>query len=548
MLLLPIRGSAWKRVLLMMVLSALGLSVSACGGGNGAGGPVVVGDPEPGGTAVVLVNSDFQVFNPVVNTALITGEVINYFLFTPLVQFDAELNVVPALAESWDLDENGVTFHLRDDVRWHDGEAVTSDDVLFTFELAKSPETASLLESAYLTMIRSAQVMDPYTIRFEFVAPHSRPLEGFWWAPLPRHLLRDVPPAQMIQAPYNRRPVGNGPFRFVSWSPNEQLIVEANNDYPEALGGRPYLDRVVFRIVPEATTRLTETLTGAVDINYTVLPDEAARVEAAQGVKLVHYPGREFLYIGWNGEREPFTDPRVRMALTMGINREGLIDALLYGYGQPATGMIPPWSPLAPSIEPVPWDPAAARALLAEAGWAPGPDGILMKGGRRLAFTMISSEDRLRQDLAVVIQRQLREIGVAVSVRALEFQSFLRQHRSRDYDSVISGWALDSFRVDPTPLFSCEEARTPESANRAGYCNPDADRLIAAGLREMNEGRAVEIWGEFSSILQRDQPITFLVWREQLQAVNNRIQGVEMDARGNFVTAHNWWIPASMRR
>lgn len=528
--------------------AALALSSLTACGGDATEEPLVIGDPEPGGTAIVSVSSDFQVFNPVTNTALVTSEVMNYMLFTPIILFDENLDPIPGVAESWELDEEGVTFHLRPDLDWHDGVPVTADDILFTFELAKNPETASLLESAYLTMIRSASVIDSLTIRFDFVAPHSQPLDGFWWPPVPKHLLGDVPAAELVRAAYNRAPIGNGPFIFRSWSANEQLVVEAWDNYPAALGGRPYLDRIVFRVVPEATTRLTEILTGATDINETVLPDEAAQIEAQPNVRLVNYPGREFIYIGWNGEREPFNDPRVRRALAMAIDRNALIEALLYGYGQPASGMIPPWSPVYPDVDPIPYDPVAARQLLQEAGWVPGTDGVMTRNGRRLAFTILSSEDRLRQDIAVVVQRQLAQVGAAAQVRALEFQSLIRQHRQRDYDAVISSWILDSFRVDPTPLFSCEEARKPESANRAGYCNPDADGLIAAGLRELNPGRATEIWGEFSRILREDQPITFLAWREQLAAVNTSLQGVEMDARGKFVSAARWWIPESRRR
>jgi peptide/nickel transport system substrate-binding protein len=210
--------------------------------------------------------------------------------------------------------------------------------------------------------------------------------------------------------------------------------------------------------------------------------------------------------------------------------------------------MIPPWSPVSPGIEPLPYDPAAARQLLQEAGYTPGTDGIMARNGQPLAFTLLSSEDRLRQDIAVVVQRQLQEIGADVEVRALEFQSLIGQHRRREYDAVLSAWILDSFRVDPSPLFSCEEARKAESANRAGYCNEDADRLSEAGLRETNDPRATEIWGEFSRILQRDQPITFLVWQEQLAAVNPRLQGVEMDVRGKLLSARRWWIPASQQR
>ena len=533
-----------------LVRTSLALAFAAFAGGCGGGGdaPAVVGDPEVGGTAIVAVTSDFQAFNPVTNTAVVTNEVINFMLFTPLIQMNADLEPVPALAESWELDEQGVTFRLRNDVMWHDGQPTTADDVLFTFELAKNEETASLLGSAYLTMVESATVVDPQTIRFEFVAPHSQAMQGFWWAPLPRHLLGSVAPAELGQNPYNRQPVGNGPFKFVSWQSGQELTVEANADYPEELGGRPMLDRIVFRVVPEATTRLTEILTGAIHINHTLLPDEAQQVEGQQGVTLVQYPGREFLYVGWNNERELFSDPRVRRALTMAIDRDAIIESLMFGFAEPATGMIPSWSPVAPAVEAIPFDQAGARALLQQAGFAPGPDGTLARNGQPLRFTIMSSEDRLRQDIAVVVQQQLSQIGVQAEVRAVEFQTLLQQHRARDYEGIISGWSLDTFRADPSPLFSCEQAQTPESANRAGYCNPAADRLIDAGLRETTDARSQEIWGEFTRLLQNDQPITFLFWPQQLAGVHQSIQGVEMDVRGKFVTATEWWIPGGSQQ
>ncbi len=533
-----------RPIILLLLLAAAAL-LPACSGGADA--PLVVGDPEPGGTAVIAVTSDFQAFNPITNTALVTAEVLNFMLFTPLVQFDENLEAVPALAESWELEEGGVTFRLRDDIFWHDGQPVTAEDVRFTFELARNPEAASLLGSAYLTMIEAATVLDPHTIRFDFTFPHSQPMQAFWWPPVPQHILGNTAAGQLAQAPFNRQPVGNGPFRFVTWDVGQQVVLEANEQYPAELGGRPLLDRVVFRIVPEATTRLTEILTGAIDVNYTLLPDEAQQVEGQRGVELLSFAGREFLYVGWNNEREPFVDARVRRALTLGIDRQGIIDALTFGFGTPAAGMVPPWSPVSPDLEPLPHDPEAARQLLQEAGWTPGSDGVMQRDGQALRFTLLASEDRLRQDIAVVIQEQLRGIGAAVEVRAVEFQTLLQEHRSRQYEAVVSGWSLDTFRADPTPLFSCEEARTPESPNRAGYCNEEADRLITAGLQETDEARATEIWGEFGRILQRDQPITFLLWQDQLAAVNERLQGVEMDVRGKLQSVQRWWIPAGQR-
>ncbi len=202
-----------------------------------------------------------------------------------------------------------------------------------------------------------------------------------------------------------------------------------------------------------------------------------------------------------------------------------------------------------PDVEPLPHDPEAARRLLAEAGWTDtNGDGIVDRGGQPLRFTMMVSENRLRQDLATVIQNQLRQVGIDMQVRVMEFQTLLAQHRARDYDSVLGGWSLDNFKVDPTPLFSCEEARREASPNRAGYCNPQADQLMMAGLRETDAGRSQQIWGDFVRLLQQDQPIIFLFWTEDLAGVGPRLQGVEMDARGKLVNIPRWWIPANRQR
>jgi peptide/nickel transport system substrate-binding protein len=536
--------------LVRTVLSAaFVLLAGACGPADRGALDQDLGDPEPGGLAVASVTSDFQAFNPVINSALVTMEVINFALFTPLIQYDDNLDVAPYLAESWELDDRGVTMRLRSDVLWHDGQPVTAEDVVFTFDLAKNRETASLLESAYLTMVESATVVDAHTVRFEFAAPHSQPMEAFWWAPVPRHLLEGVPPAQLGQAAFNRQPVGSGPFRFVSWEAGQSVTLEANQQFPAGLGGRPLLDRIVFRIVPESTTRLTELLTGAIDVNYTILPDEAQQVEQARGVEIRSYPSREFVYVGWNNQREPFRDPLVRQALAHAINQQEIIDALMFGFADPAAGPIMPQSPLNPDVDPIPHDLERARALFAQAGFTPGADGILRgPQGQPLRFTLMTSENRLRQDISTVLQQQLRRAGVDLQVRVMEFQTLLQQHRARDYEAVLASWTLDNFRVDPTPLFSCEEAQREGSPNRAGYCNPEADRLMLSGMRETDQGRSREIWRDFNLLLQRDQPITFLYWSEEIAGTAPRLQDAEMDARGKLVNLQRWWIPENRRR
>jgi peptide/nickel transport system substrate-binding protein len=530
-------------------LSALPL-LAACGGGDGAL-EEISGEPESGGTAILAILTDFQSFNPVVNTSILTDDVIKQMLFTPLIQYDEDLQPQPYLAESWELSDSSVVFRLRGDVRWHDGRPVTAEDVKFTFDLAKNPETASLLGSAYLNLVESATVVDPQTIRFDFVAPHAQALEGFWWPPLPRHLLQQVPPAELSQAPFNQQPVGSGPFQFVSWDRNQQLTLEANDSFPAALGGRPLLDRVVFRIIPEPTTMITELIGGSTDmIGYTLLPDQAVQLENQRGVELRHYPSREFSYLGWNNEHPLFADARVRRALAMAIDREGLIEALLHGLATPAAGMVPPWSPLYSAIEPLPYNQQQARQLLASAGWTDSDnDGLLDREGTPFQFTLlVNSANGMHRDLATVMQQRFRELGVGVELRTVEFQTLLQQHKARDYEAVISNWTLDTFKVDPTPLFTCEQARQAGSANRAGFCDPTIDGLIERGLRTSDVGEATRIWADFSRRLQEQQPITFLFWSEDLAGVGERVQNVETDVRSKIVNIDRWWMPASRRR
>ncbi|HET8654457.1 MAG TPA: peptide-binding protein [Longimicrobiaceae bacterium] len=545
----PSRAS---RALMPLLLAAVASLTTACGGGErGAAAGAAGGTPVDGGTAVLGVLVDFSGLNPVTNTSILTDDVIKNALFTPLIRYDAKLQPQPYLAKSWELTDTSIVFHLRDDVRWHDGQPVTAEDVKFTFDLAKNPATASLLGSAYVNQVASATVVDPHTIRFSFTAPHAQALEDFWWAPIPKHLLKDVAPEQLAQAPYNQNPVGSGPFRFVSWTRNQQLVLAADTTFPQGLGGRPHLDRVVFRVVPEPTTMMTEVVNGGLDFaGYTLLPDQAQQLERQRGVDVRHAPSREFTYLGWNNERPYFQDARVRRALAMAIDRPEIIKGLLHGYGTPAVGMIPPWSPMYNDIQPLPYDTARAKQLLARAGWTDSDgDGILDRNGQPLSFTLlVNSANQMHKDIATVIQQELRKLGVAVQLNTVEFQTMLKQHKARNYDAVLSNWTLDSFKVDPTPLFSCAEAKKPGSANRAGFCDPVADSLITLGVRTTDPTVAKQVWGRFTERLQELQPITFLFWSDDLAALGPRLQGVEVDARGKLADVAQWWIPARMQR
>ncbi len=509
------------------------------------GEPAVTGDD--GSRPLVLgYAAELQTLNPLVSTDQNANELIYYLLYTPLVVYDTSHQVQPWLAESWELDEGGVTFTLRDDVRWHDGVPVTVEDVKFSFDLARNPDVASPLAAAYLADVASAQVLGDGRIRFEFSAPHAQPLEDFFWPPVPRHLLENADPADLARHPFGRSPIGSGPYRFVSWEVGEQLVFERNGDFAPSLGGPAATERVVYQIVPEPTTLLAEFLTGVISMIGPLGPVDANRVTEA-GQRLEAFPWRLFAYIGWNAQREMFSEPEVRRALTMAIDRQELLDGLLYGYGTIATGVIPPWHPFAPALDPIPYAPDSAAAILERHGWIDADgDGIRERDGRPFSFQLLANQrNAIYPDMAQVVQAQLRRVGVDARPRLLEQQSILSMHRARDFDAVLTNWVLDNFRVDPRPLFHSDQLAVTGSANRSSFSDPVADSLMDLGARTTEDAKAKRIWQQFSERLQEGQPFTFLYWQDELAAVNRELDGVVMDARGELVSLPRWrWMPS----
>jgi peptide/nickel transport system substrate-binding protein len=437
-----------------------------------------------------------------------------------------------------------VVFTLRDDVRWHDGEAVDAADVVFTFERAKDPEAASLLAEAYLSQVARAEALDDRTVRFVFERPHAQALEDFWWAPLPEHLLADVPAADMRNAPFNRAPVGSGPFRVVEWRANERLVLEPAETFPEALGGLPAAGRIVLRIIPEAATRLTELVTGGIHVDIDTAPDQTEPIEASDALELLSFPGRTVYFVAWNNARAPFDDARVRRALGYAIDREEIVEALLEGYGTPAVSPIPPWSPLAPDVAPLPYDTAAAASLLEEAGWVDrNGDGVRENtAGAPLRFELLTSDRALNRAVVEVVQAHLRRIGADAGIQVAEFQSMLAQFRGRDYDAAFANWVLDNFQVATAPyaLFHSSQAELEGSANRTSYRSPVADSLLAVGRARADPAEAAETWAAFVRLLKEDQPATFMFWLDELAAKRAGVGGVDMDPRGEFRGLADW--------
>ncbi|HEU0052306.1 MAG TPA: ABC transporter substrate-binding protein, partial [Longimicrobium sp.] len=451
-------------------------ALAACGGGGDqkakGDGEADAAVPEAqrfGGTAVVGAIGDIPDINPLTSTDHTANQVQQFVLFAPLLTYDEKMEPVPWLARSWEVnaDTTELTFHLRDDVYWQDGVKTTAYDVKWSYDMARTPATG-FPNTAFWTHYGDAVAVDSFTFRVK-MEPHADYLDPWRsFAPVPKHVLEGMPPAQLRNHPFSTRaPVGNGPFRFVERVAGQRWVFEANPRWPKELGGRPYLDRLVYRSIPEVTTLLTELLGGRVDYYIAPNPDQARQIESSANARLLSFQDRAFLIIGWNEKREMFRDVRVRRALTTAIDREAIIKAVRAGYGDLANSTVPPfyWNYDPQAGADLGYDPASARRMLAEAGWTDRDgDGIIENAaGAPFRFTLLTnSGNRERQDIVEVVQAQLRQVGIDVRPLTLEWGTLLDKinGRERDFDAVVVGWVTE-FRIDDTDLFACDKLEDP---------------------------------------------------------------------------------------
>ena len=471
---------------------------------------------------------DASFLNPILAQDSASSD-INSFVFNGLIKYNRNLDgFVGDLVESWKVEDGSepvITFHLRKGVHWHDGKRFTADDVKFTYDKIMDPKTNTVRRSDF-ELVKKAEVLDPYTFRVTYKQPFSPGLATWGMGIIPKHLLENV---DINTAPFNRRPIGTGPFRFVDWVSDEKIVVEANPRYHE---GRPGLNGIVYRIIPEAALNEMEILTRGADYSG-IFPYEYRRMTQVPFLKVYSQPSLGYTYIGYNFKNPLFEDRRVRQALTYAINRKEIVQYVLYGLGEVATGPFPNqmwyWNP---NVKPIPYDPQKARQLLAEAGWKDkNSDGVLVKDGKPFKFTLITnSGNDTRRDVGVLVQRQLRDIGIDVSLELYEWSVFLNDFINvRHFDACILGWSLS---VDPDAYEIWHSSQIEKGFNFISYRNSAVDRLWEEGRREYDMEKRKQIYWKIHELIAEDQPYTFLFVPLAISALQNKFALREKDVTG----------------
>jgi peptide/nickel transport system substrate-binding protein len=493
----------------------------------------------PEKTVFLASGADLQSINPLVAVHPLARQVQAHVLFLTLASYDSAFRPQPRLASwDWSADRTNLTFHVRRDVRWHDGIPTTAADVAWTLQMASHPAVA-FPRASDLSAVLAVEQRDSFTVQLRFSRPQPRfPDVLTDLAILPRHRFAGLTPGEVRSAPFNLQPVGNGPFEFAEYRPNQRWVFHRFAAFPEGLGP-PRIDRFVVVVVDEAATKLAALTSGELDFAG-INPAHASFVQADRRLHVVDYPVQFAYALAWNLRREPFNNARLRRALTHGLDRELMVQAYLYGFGAVADGPVSPDHPWFERPDPVPYDPDAAEDVLDGLGWRRGGNGIRVRAGRRLEFELLTvgtADNALEQ----MIQAQMRELGVIVRIRQLELATFLAvaQGPERDFDALVTGIPGNLSLGHVAAMF---DGVNPGPLAYPGYVSASFDAFVRQTREATTEAQLAEAWLEAQRILSRDLPTTWLYHARGVQGMNRRIGGVQLDLRGELAGLADWWI------
>lgn len=506
------------------------------------------------GTVVMGTTADADVLLPPL-AGMNVSAAIDDQLFLPLAEMGLALNTVgdsgflPRLADRWSFQDSvTIVFHIDPRARWHDGVPVTAGDVVFTYDVY----TDTVVNSPVLPLlsgIAGVTARDSLDVAFRFTHPYP---EQFYDAThqmkvLPKHLLDTIPRDRLASASFGHHPVGDGPYRFVSWTPGQAITLAADTSF---FLGRPGVARLIWRVTPDLNTLLSQLSAGEIDIIDLIIgPDNIARAAGAKGIRLVPYPSNVYAFIAFNfrdpdhpSEPHPlFANRAVRQAIGFGIDRDAVVQAVLGRYGQvpvgPTTPLVWIWND---SLRQLPYDTARADHLLDSLGWRPGPDGIRRRDGHPLVFRLsVPTSSGARQRASVIIQDQLKRIGVRVDLRPLEMNTFQDRAQHGAFDAAFGAWTIDPV---PSAMRQFWTTAAIGGFNWGSYRDPVFDSLSAAAAAAAAPRTARRLWDQAIDRINTEAPAIWIYTPTLIAAVSERLENVSIRPDEWAVNLWQWRV------
>jgi len=511
--------------------------------------PGQAGEPVEGDWVIRRLQGEPKTLNPVTARDMY-ARFVNEYVYDSLVDRSKKtLEIVPWLAESYTISDDRLeyTFKLKRDVRFHDGAPMTARDVEFTFKRIKDPTVDAANLRNYYRDIESIDVIDDYTVKFKCTKPYWLALEFAGGYPvMPRHVFEK---GDFNNHPNGRHPIGTGPYKFVKWETGREIVLERNDDY---WGEKAYLDRIVFKIITDDTVAMQLFKRGEIDVYRRMTAEQWVRQttgpEFERRAYKLAYDELGYSYIGWNMRRPYFADKRVRRAMTHLIDRQGIIDTIRYGLAKIVTGNFYINGPVYDhTIEPWPHDPAEARRLLDEAGWADHDgDGIRDKGGVKFRFEfLIPTGSTMSEQLATIMQEDLKKVGIEMSIRKLEWATFEQQVHERKFDATTMSWGMP---IEGDPYQTWHSSQAAKGSNYVGFVNAEADKIIEEGRREFDAEKRRAMYRRLHAILHEEQPYTFFYCPQQLTVVDRRFENVRAYNIMLPLEPKEWYVPKERQK
>ena len=502
--------------MLRSALLLLCLLLTACEGG---------GEQAPGRTLRVAIEDTPRTLDPRFATDAHGQRISRHLLYNSLVQHGYDLELVPDLAERWEMPSpETYVFHLRRDAVFHDGHPLDADDVVFTFEHLMDPTTGAPVGTALREKIAAIELLDEYTVRFTLTRPSSGFLTTIITAIVPKHLVQSG-------VDLGEQPVGTGPFRLLSRSPN-RLVLVPHDAYHD---GAPQLDELVFEVVRDAGTRFLKLHKGELDVLINALPehqiDALLAPPLAADYRVVESPGVNYNYLAFNLADPVLARREVRRAIALARDIDALIEHRLHGHATRSRALLPPASPFLDSGLPlVEHDPTRARELLDGAGF-PDPDGA--GPAPRLTLELKTSNKATAVGNARVIQAQLAKVGIRIELRSYEWGTFYGDIQSGNFQLTMMRWVGVTDPDFYYEIFHSSQV-PPAGRNRGNYRNPELDALLEAGRFTLEPDEQKRIYREVQHLVADDLPYVSLWHLNNVAVLHRRVKGYRQNPKAGY--------------
>lgn len=513
--------------MLLAAVTIIALVAGGCGGGKTASGS--------GGTLTIANVTDIVQLDPIdigdAPSSFVAGQI-----YDSLVKRDKDGNLIPGLATKWTVSPDGLTWHfeLRKNVKFTDGEPFNANVVKWHIDRIQAKDSVPRFKAQF-SVIKEVKVVDQYNVDFVLTQPNGAFIEYT--------LMTN---AGMIPSPkaYKEKgknfafePVGTGPYKFVKWTPGQKVELVRNDQY---WGGKPKLDGIVFRNIPEAATQIIELETGGVNYISKLTQEDIARLSKNPKLQVYNVGAYNVRYLSMNVKDPIIGDVKVREAIAHALDFKSIVDRMLKGLVSPGDAIVPNTSWAHPA-KVQGWDYSLdkAKALLDEAGWKVGADGIRTKDGKKLEITIHSPNGRyiMDKEICEVVQQELSKIGIKVNVKVLEWGAFLADVQGKKYQMAFLGWAQSS----PEPsLFLDALVMTGGRGNYTSYGNKDVDALLKQAIAASDQAKRKDLYGQAMALMDKDIPYIYIYNENKVVAMAANIQGyVHSPAMNDFTTL---WI------